>query len=123
MQKNSSIARRFTRRKNRSKKTSKYHPTLPRLVVYRSLNHFIAQVINDFDGKTIVAASSHDKDLKANVKNKKNKKDLSRIIGESMAKKAKKKKITKVVFDRNGYTYHGRVKAFAEAARKGGLEF
>ena len=123
MQKNSSIARRFNRRKNRSKKTSKYHPTLPRLVVYRSLNHFIAQVINDFDGKTIVAASSHDKDLKANVKNKKNKKDLSRIIGESMAKKAKKKKITKVVFDRNGYTYHGRVKAFAEAARKGGLEF
>ena len=92
-------------------------------MVYRSLNHFIAQVINDFDGKTIVATSSHDKELRANVKKMKNKKDLSRLIGESMAKKAKKKKISKVVFDRNGYTYHSRVKAFAEAARKGGLEF
>ena len=123
MAKSSSVSRRFKRRKNRSKKTSRFHSTLPRLVVYRSLNHFIAQVINDFDGKTIVATSSHDKELRANVKKMKNKKDLSRIIGESMAKKAKKKKISKVVFDRNGYTYHGRVKAFAEAARKGGLEF
>tara|TARA_A100001037_G_scaffold280194_1_gene282721 strand:- start:1869 stop:2240 length:372 start_codon:yes stop_codon:yes gene_type:complete len=123
MAKNSSVSRRFKRRKSRSKKTSKFHSALPRLVVYRSLNHFIAQVINDFDGKTIVATSSHDKELRANVKKMKNKKDLSRLIGESMAKKAKKKKISKVVFDRNGYTYHGRVKAFAEAARKGGLEF
>ena len=66
MAKNSSVSRRFKRRKNRSKKTSKFHLTLPRLVVYRSLNHFIAQVINDFDGKTIVATSSHDKELRAN---------------------------------------------------------
>ena len=123
MAKNSTVSRRFKRRKNRSKNTSKFHLTLPSLVVYRSLNHFIAQVINDFDGKTIVATSSHDKELRANVKKMNNKKDLSRLIGESMAKKAKKKKISKVVFDRNGYTYHGRVKAFAEAARKGGLEF
>ena len=99
MAKNSTVSRQFKRRKNRSKKTSKFHSTLPRLVVYRSLNHFIAQVINDFDGNTIVATSSHDKELRANVKKIKNKKDLSRLIGESMAKKAKKKKISKVVFD------------------------
>ena len=115
--------RRNERRRNRSKKTSRLHPGRPRLVVYRSLKNFEAQIVNDFEGQTLIAVSSRDKDLKSAIAKAENKTDISRIVGEALAKKAKAAKIGPVVLDRNGYPYHGRVKAFAEAAREGGLEF
>lgn len=118
-----SVIRRDERRRNRSKKTSRLHPGRPRLVVNRSLKHFEAQIINDFDGHTLTAVSSKDKELQSAVKKADNKTDISRIVGEALAKKAKSAKVVSVVLDRNGYPYHGRVKAFAEAAQEGGLEF
>ena len=117
-----SIIRREERRRNRSKKTSRFHPIRPRLVVYRSLKHIEAQIINDFEGVTLVSASSRDKDLQPKLKEVKNKTEMSELVGKTIAKKAKAKSIGSVVLDRNGSPYHGRVKAFAEAARKNGLE-
>jgi len=116
-----SVIIRKERRRNRSKKTSFAHPSLNRLVVHRSLKHFEAQIINDFEGHTIISASSKGKDLKPTLKNIKSKIDLSKIVGEVLAAKAKKMKIKSVVLDRNGYPYHGRVKAFVESVRKNGL--
>ena len=118
-----SVLRRNERRQNRSKRTSRLHPNRPRLVVSRSLKNFMAQIINDHEGKTLVAVSSKDKELQAALKKAVNKKEVSRLVGETIAQKAKKAKVVRVVLDRNGYPYHGRVKAFADAARKGGLEF
>ena len=116
-----SVIIRKERRRNRSKKTSFAHPILNRLVINRSLKHFEAQIINDFEGHTILSASSKGKDLKPTLKNIKSKIDLSKKIGEVLAAKAKKMKIKSVVLDRNGYPYHGRVKAFVESLRKNGL--
>ncbi len=116
-----SVIRREERRRNRSKKTSRFHPSRLRLVVFRSLKHFEAQIIDDFKGRTLVSASSRDKSLKNKILKTKNKIDLSKVVGESIAKKALKAKLESVAFDRNGYPYHGRVKAFAESVRKNGL--
>ena len=116
-----SIVRRKERRRNRSKKTSFAHPSRNRLVIHRSLKHFEAQVIDDFKGHTIFSASSKCKDLKSALKNIKNKTDLSKKVGEALASKAKEMNIKSVVLDRNGYPYHGRVKAFVESVRKNGL--
>ena len=116
-----SVVKRKDRRRNRSKKTSFAHPSRNRLVIHRSLKHFEAQVIDDFKGHTIFSASSKCKDLKSALKNIKNKTDLSKKVGEALASKAKEMKIKSVVLDRNGYPYHGRVKAFVESARKNGL--
>ena len=118
-----SVLRRNERRQNRSKRTSRLHPNRPRLVVSRSLKNFMAQIINDHEGKTLVAVSSKDKELQAALKKAVNKTEVSRLVGKTIAQKAKKAKVVRVVLDRNGYPYHGRVKAFADAARKGGLEF
>ena len=86
----------------------------------KSLNNLSAQIIDDKHRKTLVSASSIEKEVKA----KKSKKiDKSSIIGEILAKRAKEKKIDKVYFDRGGYKYHGRVKLFAETLRKNGLKF
>lgn len=93
---------------------------LPRLCVFRSLKNISAQVIDDVNGVTLVSASSLDKDLK--IKNGGNI-EASKLVGAEIAKKCKKLKITKVVFDRGGYLYHGRVEALANAARENGLEF
>tara|TARA_Y100000591_G_C21477097_1_gene518613 strand:- start:57 stop:428 length:372 start_codon:yes stop_codon:yes gene_type:complete len=116
-----SVVRRKDRRRNRSKKTSFAHPSRNRLVIHRSLKHFEAQVIDDFKGHTIFSASSKCKDLKSALKNIKNKTDLSKKVGEALASKAKEMNIKSVVLDRNGYPYHGRVKAFVESVRKNGL--
>ena len=121
MSQHRSVIRREERRRNRSKKTSRYHSVRYRLVVYRSLKHFEAQIVNDFEGHTIISASSKGKDLKPALKNIKSKIDLSKKVGEALAEKAKKMKIKSVVLDRNGYPYHGRVKAFVESVRKNGL--
>lgn len=89
----------------------------PRLIVFRSLGHIYAQIINDETKKVLAGAS----DIK--IKGKENKTDKSKQVGTEIAKIAKEKKIDKVVFDRNGYKYHGRVKALADGAREGGLQF
>jgi large subunit ribosomal protein L18 len=94
----------------------------PRLCVFRSLNHIYAQIINDVQGHTLVAASSLDTEITGNGKGK-TKTDKAGLVGTLLAKRAKDKKITQVAFDRNGCKYHGRVKALAEAAREGGLKF
>ena len=93
---------------------------VPRLNVFRSNGNIFAQIIDDEAGVTLVSASSLEKELK--LKNGGNVEAASKV-GELLAKKAKKAKISKVVFDRGGYLYHGRVKALAEAARENGLEF
>jgi len=94
----------------------------PRLAVFRSERHIYAQVIDDDAGSTLCAASTLDKDLRGKVKNGS---DLgaAEAVGSAVAERAKEKGLKKVVFDRGGFRFHGRVKALADAARKGGLEF
>ena len=93
---------------------------VPRLCVFRSNTGIYAQIIDDENRTTLCSASSLDKDLK--LKNGSNV-EAAKVVGKAIAEKATKAKITKVVFDRGGYLYHGRVKALAEAARENGLEF
>ena len=115
--------KRKSRRRNRSKSSSMFHEKYPRLVVYRSNKHFESQIINDFESKTLISASSKDSNLKKEIESSKSKIEISTVVGKTLAAKAVEKKIKKVVFDRNGYPFHGRVKAFADAAREAGLEF
>ncbi len=92
----------------------------PRLSVYRSLNHVYAQIIDDIEGRTLVSASTRDKGLSlSNTGNA----DAAKAVGKALADKAKGAGVTRVTFDRGGFRYHGRVKALADAAREGGLEF
>ena len=91
----------------------------PRLNVYRSTNHIYAQIIDDTTGKTLVSASSTEKDFGMAGGNK----EAARKVGELVAKRALEKGIENVVFDRGGYIYHGRVQELAEGAREGGLKF
>lgn len=95
----------------------------PRLSVFRSLKHMYAQLIDDQAGATMVSVSSLSEDVKKSQKEKAGKISVSKLIGMELAKAAKAKGIETVVFDRNGYQYHGRVKAVAEGAREGGLKF
>ncbi len=94
----------------------------PRLSVFRSLKHIYAQVIDDTRGHTLVAASTREPEVAARVAGLK-RVDQSRVVGQVLAERAKERGIVRVVFDRGGYAYHGRVKALAEGAREGGLEF
>ncbi len=94
----------------------------PRLSVYRSLGHIYAQLIDDRTGKTLVSASSVDKETKKNMKGGGNI-AAAKVIGKAVAERAKAAGVVKVVFDRGGYKYHGRVKALADAAREAGLQF
>ncbi len=98
-------------------------PERPRLTVYRSLNNVYAQIIDDVNGKTMAAASSQSKEIAEEVKVAKGKISKSKMVGVLLAKKAVEQNINTVVFDRNGYRYHGRVQAIAEGAREGGLKF
>ena len=91
----------------------------PRLSVYRSEKHIVAQIIDDTTGNTLVAASSHDKDFTGNGGNKEGAKQLGAIL----AKRALEKGIENVVFDRSGYLYHGRIMELADGAREAGLKF
>ena len=95
----------------------------PRLAVFRSVAHIYAQVIDDAAGRTLVSASSVDKAGKEAPSKSGGNVAAAKAIGKLVAERAKEKGITKVVFDRGGYLYHGRVKALAEAARAAGLEF
>ena len=92
-----------------------------RLSVSRSSKNISAQIIDDSKNITILSASSNDKSIKSN--DKKSKTEISKVVAESLAKKALEKKITKIYFDRGLYKYHGRVKTFAETLRKNGMEF
>ena len=94
----------------------------PRLAVFRSNNHMYAQIIDDTVGKTLVSASTLDKDVKAECE-KTNNVEAAAVVGKVVAKKALEKGITTVVYDRGGFVYEGKVKALAEAAREAGLEF
>jgi len=94
----------------------------PRLTVFRSARHIYAQVVDDVDGRTIAAASTLSRDLKGTLESD-TKMDAAKKVGALVAKICLEKKVEKVVFDRNGYLYHGRVKALADAAREAGLNF
>jgi len=94
----------------------------PRLCIFRSLNHIYAQIIDDSQGHTLVAASTLDPETKG-ATNGKAKTDIAELVGTAIAKRALSQGIKQVVFDRGGYKYHGRIKALAEAARKSGLNF
>ena len=94
-------------------------PARPRLNVFRSAKHIYAQLIDDMNGVTLVAASSMEKDFEGNGGNK----EAARKVGQAIGKKAVEKGITEVGFDRNGYLYHGRVAELAEGARESGLKF
>lgn len=111
------------RSKTRIRKKISGTAEIPRLTVYRSLNQVYAQIIDDSTGTTLVAASSLSKELTEELKNSKGKISKSKLVGSLVAKKALEQKISNVVFDRNGYRYHGRIQAIAEGAREAGLKF
>ena len=108
------------RRKKGMRKTMSGTPSRPRLSIFRSLQHINAQVIDDLAGRTVASASSLDVD---GVARKGGNVDAAKEIGKAIADRAKKAGVTAVVFDRNGFRYHGRVKAVADGAREGGLQF
>jgi large subunit ribosomal protein L18 len=123
MIKPSSIVKQALRSRRRAaiRKRLKGTSERPRLVVFRSLKHIYAQIIDDSTGRTLVSASTKGKDFEITPSAKKS--DQSLIVGEKIGEKALAAGIRKVAFDRAGYKYHGRVKALAEGARKAGLEF
>jgi large subunit ribosomal protein L18 len=108
--------------KEKSKKIIRGKADRPRLLVYRSNTTIYAQLIDDVKGKTMISVSGLTTDIK-DACSKANKVEASKIVGKAIAEKAKSLNISKIVFDRNGYLYHGRVKALADAAREAGLEF
>jgi large subunit ribosomal protein L18 len=118
--KNKEKARRLERRKHHVRNSLFGTPQRPRMSVYRSSKHIYVQLIDDYAGKTLAAASSRAKDAAlpygGNIK-------AAKAVGQKLAVAAKEKGITKAAFDRGHYRYHGRVKALADAAREGGLQF
>ncbi len=110
------------RRHKRVRKNLAGTPERPRMAVYRSLTEIYVQVIDDQAGHTLVSASTIDRELRDQMKGL-NKTEQARIVGKAIAERAKSRGITRVVFDRGGFRYMGRVKALAEGAREGGLEF
>jgi large subunit ribosomal protein L18 len=117
---NRSVARK--RRHVRIRRRVHGNPERPRLAVFRSLTDIYVQIIDDEAGNTLVSASSIDKELRSKMKGK-TKTEQAEIVGEAIAERAKSAGIKSIVFDRGGYKYIGRVKALADGARKGGLQF
>ncbi len=97
-------------------------PERPRLNVFRSLEHIYAQVVDDVAGNTLASASTVDTEVRAQLEGK-TKTDAAKLVGQLVALRAKEAGVSKVVFDRGGYQYHGRIKALADGAREGGLDF
>jgi large subunit ribosomal protein L18 len=114
------IARR--RRKLRFKSKIRGTAERPRLCVYRSNKHIYAQIVNDLEESTLAAASTLNKEL-ASLAEGRATREAAKKVGELIARKAKERNIQRVVFDRNGFLYHGRIRAVADAAREAGLEF
>ncbi len=119
---NKAKALRLQKRKWSIRKTLVGTTDRPRLSVFRSDKHISAQIIDDYAGKTLVAASSLQKDIRGDKPNGGNV-DTAKAVGKAIAERAKAAGITAVAFDRNGRRYHGRIKALADAAREGGLKF
>ncbi len=115
MDSNKLKTKRRSRRKTGIRKRISGTPERPRLTVFRSLNNIYAQIIDDLDGKTLASASSIKAEKGGNV-------EAAKEVGKLIAEQAKGAGITQVAFDRNGFRYHGRVKALADAAREGGLK-
>jgi len=111
------------KRHKRIRKSISGTKEVPRLNVYRSLNHVYAQLIDDASGTTLLYLATASSELKDRIKKDTGNVKGATLLGEKLAEACKKQGITRVVFDRAGYAYHGRVKALAEAARKGGLKF
>ena len=113
----------WLKKRVRTKKALGVLGKYPRLVVFKSNKHFYSQLLDDNKSITICSSSSNDKNIVKNMKKGLSKTDVSREIGFDIAKKISDKKMKQVVFDRNGYPYHGRIKALADSARDAGLEF
>ncbi len=113
------------KRRLRIRKKVRGTPVKPRLTIYRSARHIYAQLIDDVHGKTITGISTLTKSIQEHIAaaKGKGKVELSRLIGKEIARVAREKQIEQVVFDRNGFIYHGRIKAVADGAREGGLKF
>jgi len=111
------------KRKQRIRKNLTGTTDRPRLCVFRSAKHIYAQIIDDTSGKTMAAASTLEKEIAATLSEVKGKVEKAKLVGKAIAERAKDKGIVRVVFDRNGYLYHGRVKAVSDGARENGLEF
>jgi large subunit ribosomal protein L18 len=109
-------------RQRRVRRKLKGSPERPRLCVYKSGRHIYAQVIDDIGGKTLVAASTLSPELKAKIKSAEDK-DAAKEVGKLVAEKSRAAGVSRVVFDRNGFLYHGKIKTLADAAREQGLEF
>jgi large subunit ribosomal protein L18 len=119
---NKSRSKARLRRHGRVRKNLAGTAQRPRLAVFRSVTEIYAQVVDDGQGHTLVSASSIDKELREKVKGLK-KSEQAKLVGQAVAERAKGKGITSVVFDRGGFKYIGRVKALADGAREGGLQF
>jgi large subunit ribosomal protein L18 len=113
----------WLKRKKRVRKKIRGTPQRPRLTVFKTARHMYAQIIDDTTGRVLVTASTLSKDLKAKTKGISGNIKGAILVGETIGKKGRKKRIKQVVFDRNGFLYHGRVKALADKARENGLEF
>lgn len=116
-------SKRKLRRKRHIRKSMTFTGDRLRLTVFRSLNHIYAQIIDDKEQKTLLSASTIDKEVKNQITSEMKKVDESILVGKLIAKRAIEANITNVAFDRNGYIYHGRIKALADGAREGGLQF
>ena len=117
------IRQRRMRRKRHVRKKVTGTPDRPRLTVFRSDTNIYAQIIDDMAGRTLVAASTREKPIREQMSGSGGNAAAAKVVGASLAQKAAKAGIKKIVFDRNGYAYHGRVRELAQAARDGGLEF
>jgi large subunit ribosomal protein L18 len=111
-----------TARQARVRRKVRGSDQIPRLSVYRSLHHIYAQVISDESGKTLAAASTVSAEVRGDLKTARNL-NAAKAVGKTIAARCRDKGINHVIFDRNGFLYHGRIKALAEAAREAGLEF
>jgi large subunit ribosomal protein L18 len=111
------------KRKSRVRKNVKGTPEKPRLSIFKSAKHIYAQIIDDSQAATLLDASSLSKDIQGQIQDKGGNKEGAVIVGQTIAERALKKGIKRVVFDRNGFLYHGRVKALADSARENGLQF
>lgn len=120
MQKHSLKRFRRTRRKIRTRRRVMGEPSCPRLTVFRSLNHIYAQLVDDMAGTTLASASSAESSLGLE---KTGNAEAAKKVGATIAERAKGKGVDKIVFDRNGFPFHGRIKALADGAREGGLKF
>ena len=113
----------WLKKRNRVKNSLGVRGSYPRLVVYRSNTNIYAQLVDDNNSTIIISSSSNDNELKKTIKKAKNKIEASVLVGRSIGEKINKKKIEQIIFDRNGYKYHGRIKALADAVRECGIKF